>query len=89
MINKDKKIIFLHVIKTAGASIEKYFGYGRFETLEKSMREICEKIGEKYTGLPHVNKTQRGKYREYYTNETKNIIAEKFKKEIELFDYKF
>jgi len=63
---------------------------GRFEELEKTMRVVSKETGIPYQPLPHKNKTKRNRdYTQYYDDETREIIARLFKKEIELFDYEF
>ena len=62
---------------------------GKFENLEKDFNFICEKIGID-AELPHINYSKRkNKYRDYYTEETRDLIGEYYKEEIELFGYEF
>jgi len=61
----------------------------RFENLEEDWKDICKGIGVPYNSLPHVNRTKRSAYRQYYSDETRQIVAERFHKTIALFDYEF
>jgi len=63
---------------------------GRFEDLEKDFRESCRRIGIDPPQLAHRRKAKnRLDYRSYYTDATAELIADRFKPDVELFDYKF
>ncbi len=59
-----------------------------FENLNEDFKKLADKIGRNIS-LPHVNKSSRGEYRKYYTDETSIIIQKWFKRDIEVFNYKF
>ena len=66
--------------------------YIRYESLEEGYREVCRKVGIPYEKLPLTKNKIRPHskhYSQYYDEETKRIIAEYFKKEIECFGYSF
>jgi|TARA_Y100000034_G_scaffold38117_1_gene46826 chondroitin 4-sulfotransferase 11 len=64
---------------------------GRFENLQEDFNVVCDKIGIDARPLPHLSasKPKIKPYRQYYTEKTKKIVAEKYKKDIEYFGYKF
>jgi Sulfotransferase family len=62
---------------------------GRFERLEEDWTFVAQKLGitEK---LPHRRANPRARhYTEYYTPRTRNVIATRFKVDIDQFGYEF
>ena len=61
---------------------------GRFESLEEDFQRVCRRLGMVRT-LPHLNRSEHGDYRSYYDEETRAVIAERYRTDIELFGYEF
>jgi hypothetical protein len=62
---------------------------GRYETLEQDFSDICERIGLPHCRLPHFRRTKRQSYKYYYDQQTKEIIRNFYKDDIELLKYEF
>jgi len=62
---------------------------GRFENLEQDFKTICKRIGLPEKRLHLANTTAHEYYGELYDKESMEIVKEKFKKDIEIFDYEF
>ena len=65
---------------------------GRFENLQNDFDKVCRNLGIKDSVLSNRESTAsagRKPYKEYYDIETIGIIEKIYKKDIELFNYKF
>ena len=70
-----------------GKSLVNYIG--RYESLYEDLAYISSKTGCDFTNMSMNNKSQREQYKYYYDEQTIDIIARSFKKDIELFGYTF
>lgn len=61
----------------------------RFEDFQKGMDVVCDKIGVSKKKLPRKNQGNHVYYTTYYDEETREIVAQKYAKDIEYFGYKF
>ena len=65
---------------------------GRFESFEEDVYRLLDIIvpNHKELSIKRLNSSDDDKhYREYYTDETRDIVARKYRRDIELFNYKF
>ena len=61
---------------------------GRFENLAEDFRKLTLQLGIE-ADLPHVNRSQRGDYRDQYDAKSREIIARYFAEELRTFEYRF
>jgi chondroitin 4-sulfotransferase 11 len=61
---------------------------GRYEALQADLGTVGERLGIAVE-LPHLNRSSHRDYREYYTDETRDIVAERFADDLRQFGYKF
>jgi len=70
---------------------------GRYENLQKDFDKVCTQVGIPELKLFHIDlvgmenliRKDFGQYRKYYNEETKMLVGEICKTDIEYFDYKF
>ena len=62
---------------------------GRFENFGSDLLKVYNKLGIEFKSIPHENRSARGHYSSFYTPETKTIVEERFKRDIEYFGYEF
>lgn len=60
----------------------------RFESLERDFLRVAQKIGLKKE-LPHLNATSKAHYSRFYDDETREIVGNHFRADIERFNYSF
>ncbi|MCX6973237.1 MAG: sulfotransferase family 2 domain-containing protein [Verrucomicrobia bacterium] len=61
---------------------------GKFENLDQDFQSICRKVGIAAC-LPHINKSKRTDYQDYYDAETRDLTARLYAEDIERFGYTF
>jgi hypothetical protein len=63
---------------------------GRYESLQADFDQCCERIGIPQQTLPHRRRADdRARYREYYDESTRALVAARFAIDIEAFGYEF
>ena len=67
----------------------------KMENLQEDFNIVCDKVGIRQQQIPHRNNTSifskisDQHHTKYYNNKTRQIVAEKYAKDIEYLDYKF
>lgn len=62
---------------------------GKIENINTDFKKVCKKTGMPYKKLSRINKKAEKNYREYYDEETKKLVQERYKKDFEMFGYEF
>jgi hypothetical protein len=62
---------------------------GRFENIDEDFGVVCKKIGIPSVNLPLLNTSHHQPYWEYYDDESQEMIARKYNREISYFNYTF
>lgn len=60
----------------------------KLENITEDFATVCAHINRQVP-IPHVNRTKRGPYRDYYDSDTQEVIRRWFERDIELFEYTF
>ncbi len=61
---------------------------GRFENLQEDFLIVCNRLSLR-ASLPHLKSSSHDQYRGYYDGETKSLVAEHFKADLDMFRYEF
>ena len=61
---------------------------GHYETIEEDFATVCRRVGIE-ASLPHLNRSLHAAYLRYYDNRTRDLVADHFRRDIELFGYAF
>lgn len=62
---------------------------GHTETMQSSFDQICDSIGLERVQLAQTNTSEHKPYQEYYDNELVDLVADQYRKDLELFGYQF
>lgn len=62
---------------------------GRFENLQNDIYKVCDILSLEKRSIVHKNKSTHDHYVEYYNDTTREIVSDFYKRDIEVFNYKF
>ncbi len=62
---------------------------GRNETMQASFDQVCRDVGLPETTLERVNSSKHKSYHEYYDQDLIDRVSDLYRKDLELFDYRF
>lgn len=62
---------------------------GRTENLQNDFNTVCDKLKIPKVTLPQKNSTEHEHYTQYYNDQTRDIVAKAFRKDIEFFNFKY
>ncbi len=62
---------------------------GRFEYLARDMKVLCDRLAIGDCELPHLVASSKKDYREAYDDKSRKLVADKYSKEISMYEYDF
>lgn len=77
----------MHIMFRSGKY--KISNYIRFESMREDFDYFCSDVGITKRELCHRNKSRHKHYTEYYDDETREIVAEKYAEDLQIFSYKY
>ena len=80
---------FINRISFELLNIEDVDFFMEFADIYRDWKIVCKKLNIHCSPLRNRNSTKHKHYTEYYDDETRQIVAEKYAKDIEYFNYKF
>ncbi|MGH8519156.1 MAG: sulfotransferase family 2 domain-containing protein [Panacagrimonas sp.] len=60
-----------------------------YETLQDDFDQLCERLGRRTQQLAERNRGSHAPYRDYFDDETRRLLAERYARDIELFGYRW
>jgi hypothetical protein len=85
-IQRDSANQYPYVTDAQGKTIVDFIGH--YETLADDFAKVCARL-KIQAELPHANVSDHRDYRTYYTPETREFVAKRFKRDVEMFGYDF
>lgn len=62
---------------------------GRFECMAADFQRVAQHIGRPSCVLPHLGRSERGPYWDYYTEATADLVGARYTRDIAAFGYQF
>lgn len=62
---------------------------GRFERLDTDFGMVAQRLGLSAVSIPHLNRSAHPSYARYYSAETRHMVAEHYRRDIDFFGYSF
>lgn len=62
---------------------------GRYERFGADLRTLLDRVGLPDAEIPHVNPSRHRHYAAYYTPRTRDLVAERYERDVQAFGYAF
>jgi hypothetical protein len=62
---------------------------GRYESFDDDVRQVFRRLGLPEPSLPRLNRSRHDHYRTFYSPHTRDVVAERYRRDIERFGYQF
>lgn len=85
---EDRVVHFIPQLNFLNSDVSKVEIF-KIENINFNFKKVCDRIGISNQKILHLNKTKHFHYSEYYDFETKQIVAEKYAKDIDFLGYEF
>lgn len=62
---------------------------GRLENLQQDWKYVCARAGFPLLETPHVNRSNHGPYRDYYSPRLRDLVAKRYARDLQEWSYDF